>query len=351
MNAIDLFAGAGGMSVGATQAGIDVKLAVECDKYAARAYRKNHPKCDVFGKDIRRLDSYEIKKIARGSRGTVVFGGPPCRGFSYSNTRTRGAHNEDNWLFEHFVRVVKLWRPDFVVLENVRGIIDTANGLILYAILDRFDRLGYTLTYGILNAVDFGVPQKRKRFFLIGSRTNSKVELPLPAVSPPTTVRDAISDLPSLSNGANTFWLPYGDIAPSKYAKGLRECLTGCSGHFVTRNNSNVIRRYSYVPPGGNWENIPPTMMRNYKDRHRCHTGIYHRLHFDHPSIVIGNYRKNMLIHPTEDRGLSVREAARIQSFPDSYEFAGSIGFQQQQVGNAVPPRVAKAVFLRLHLG
>ena len=349
MIAIDLFAGAGGMSTGAVQAGIDVKFAVECDKYAARAYRNNHPHCEIYANDIRRLPSHTIRQIRHGSNGTVVFGGPPCQGFSYSNSRTRGVLNEDNWLFEHFVRVVKIWQPDFVVLENVRGIVDTANGLILNAMIDRFDRLGYTLTYGILNALDFGVPQKRSRFFLIGSRSNREVELPRRAVSSPTTVKDAIADLPNLANGATKSWLPYRDVALSKYATKLRESLDGCSSHLVTKNSDEVVRRYRFVPPGGNWEYIPPNLMENYKDRNRCHTGIYYRLRYDHPSIVIGNYRKNMLIHPSEDRGLSVREAARIQSFPDSYEFAGSIGFQQQQVGNAVPPHLARTVFGQLH--
>ena len=351
MIGVDLFAGVGGMSTGATQAGIDVKFAVECDKYAASAYRNNHPHCEIFVDDIRRLPSRKIKQIPHGSDGTVVFGGPPCQGFSYSNTRTRGTHNKNNWLFEEFARVVDLWQPDFVVFENVRGVTDTAKGLILNAIIDRFDKLGYTLSYGILNALDFGVPQKRSRFFLIGSLTNRKVELPRWEVSTPTTVKDAIADLPKLVNGANKSWLSYGDVPPSTYARKLRKELDGCSSHFVTNNGDEVIRRYRFVPPGGNWENIPSKMMKNYKDRHRCHTGIYYRLRYDRPSIVIGNYRKNMLIHPSEDRGLSVREAARIQSFPDSYEFAGSIGFQQQQVGNAVPPQLAEAVFRQLHIG
>ena len=344
MTGIDLFAGVGGMTKGALQAGIDVKFAVESDMYAASAYQNNNPHTEVFSDDIRKLTSQKIKRIPRGSSGTIVFGGPPCQGFSYSNTRTRGAHNKNNWLFEHFVRVVNVWNPDFLVLENVQGIVNTAGGLICKVVLDRLGQLGYELTYGTLDARDFGVPQRRSRFFVIGSRSK-RIELPPKSSLQPTNVKDAISDLPNLENGASKSWLSYGAAQPSAYAKELRRNNCGCSSHLVTMNSERVIRRYKFVPPGGNWEDIPSKMMDNYKDRNRCHTGIYHRLSYDRPSVVIGNYRKNMLIHPSEDRGLSVREAARIQSFPDSYEFAGTIGFQQQQVGNAVPPLLARAVF------
>lgn len=347
MIGIDLFAGAGGMSLGATREGIDVKFAVEQDIHAANTYRKNHPHCELFVNNIKKLSNYKIKRIPRGSEGTVVFGGPPCQGFSYSNTRTRREDNENNWLFEEFVRVVRVWQPDFVVFENVRGIVNTAGGVFLEAVLDRFDRLKYTLSYGLLNAIDQGVPQNRARFFLIGSRHGITITLPEKNSSAPT-VNDAICDLPMLSNGASTSWLPYGDTPPSGYAMRLRRGHQTCGNHLVTRNADCIVRRYEYVPPGGNWEDIPASLMQNYHDRSRCHTGIYHRLRGDQPSVVIGNYRKNMLIHPSQNRGLSVREAARIQSFPDSFEFVGSIGFQQQQVGNAVPPMLAKAVFAKL---
>ena len=113
-------------------------------------------------------------------------------------------------------------------------------------------------------------------------------------------------------------------------------------------NSTEIIERYTHIPQGGNWENIPKDLMKNYKDVSRCHTGIYRRLTDTMPSVTIGNYRKSMLIHPWYDRGLSVREAARLQSFPDEFHFYGSIGFQQQQVGNAVPPLLAEAVFLNL---
>ncbi len=349
MIAIDLFSGAGGMSTGAIEAGIDVRFAVDKDRCAAAAYHQNHPHCEMFVDDIRRLSSQKIKQIPRGSDGTLVFGGPPCQGFSYSNTRTRVVDNKNNWLFEDFIRVVKIWQPDFVVFENVQGIVNIARGIILDILIDRLDRLGYILDHGILNAVNFGVPQKRNRFFLIGSRTGNIVKLPEAITTPqPMTVKDAIADLPDLENGASISRLPYGDIPPSEYAKTLRKKLDECSSNLVTKNNDEIIHRYRFVPPGGNWGNIPLHMMKNYKDRNRCHTGIYHRLYYNRPSVVIGNYRKNMLIHPLKNRGLSVREAARIQSFPDSYEFFGSIGFQQQQVADAVPPKLARYVFKQL---
>jgi DNA (cytosine-5)-methyltransferase 1 len=159
------------------------------------------------------------------------------------------------------------------------------------------------------------------------------------------TVSEAIHDLPNLRNGAAIDLLPYKLAAGTAYARLMRGHMKTCHNHLVTRNSSLVLERYRHVPQGGNWEHIPNRLMRNYHNRNQCHTGIYHRLRSRTPSVVIGNFRKNMLIHPTQHRGLSVREAARLQSFPDSYIFQGSIGFQQQQVGNAVPPLLAKAVF------
>ena len=174
------------------------------------------------------------------------------------------------------------------------------------------------------------------------------MEPPESAVSTYVTVREALSDLPSLSNGASTNWMPYKCNAESDYARLLRGNLKRAPNHLVTRNNIDVIERYKHIPQGGNWEDIPIELMTNYNDTSKCHTKIYHRLEIDAPSVIIGNYRKNMLIHPFEDRGLSVREAARLQSFNDNYRFLGSIGFQQQQVGNAVPPLLAKAVFEKI---
>ncbi len=333
------------MSLGARLAGINVAMAIERDSCAAATFQSNHPDCDLFVGDIRNYPTESIASIPKGSGPTVVFGGPPCQGFSYSNTRTRTLHNKRNWLFEEYLRFVRIWQPDFVVFENVRGIIDTAGGIFLNAVIRRLQRLNYSLTTGVLNAKNYGVPQDRARFFLVGSLHGKKIILPTPTGTPSPTVNDAISDLPPLQNGASQSWLPYGSQPPSNYASLLRTSGNLSPNHLVTRNAGYILQRYYHIPQGGNWENIPKPLMQNYRDPTRCHTKIYHRLKLDSPSTVIANYRKNMLIHPLQHRGLSVREAARIQSFPDSYEFIGSIGFQQQQVGNAVPPLLARVVF------
>lgn len=345
MVGIDLFAGAGGMSLGAAHAGVDVRIAIEIDEHAATTYIHNHPNTDVIVDDIRNIREIPI---ATNGEDRVLFGGPPCQGFSTSNQRTRNADNPDNWLFREYMRIVRLWRPDWVVFENVKGIAETEKGMFLRQVIKSLQKAGYTTSWWILDASDFGIPQKRNRLFVIGSLHGITVEKPKPTVSKYTTVRQAISDLPDLANGALTNWMNYKPIRPSSYAKRMRDNLTQSPNHVVTRNARHIISRYGHIPQGGNWENIPARLMKNYTDRTRCHTGIYHRIREDEPSVVIGNYRKNMLIHPNQNRGLSVREAARLQSFPDWYEFQGSIGYQQQQVGNAVPPILARNVFERI---
>lgn len=337
---IDLFSGAGGLALGAEMAGIDVRIAIEQDRFAAQTYHANHPNTQMLNTDIRTINNLAIES----NDALILFGGPPCQGFSTSNQKTRNKSNPQNWLFQEFIRMVKQIRPDWIVFENVKGILETEKGFFVDEITTKISSLGYTCTPMVLCASDFGVPQTRSRFFLIGSLHG--IAPPVPAARLPiVTVRDAIEDLPSLENGASQDMLAYKTEAKADYAVQIRAGLNICTGHLVTRNADKIIQRYSYIPQGGNWRDIPDDLMDNYVDKSRCHTGIYKRLSADEPSITVGNYRKSMLIHPWENRGLSVREAARLQSFPDSYTFCGSIGFQQQQVGNAVPPLLAKAVF------
>jgi len=347
MVGFDIFSGVGGMSLGASMAGIDVKIALEKDEYAAGTYRHNHRDTVMLNDDIQNLR--EIPPLLKKKRETtILFGGPPCQGFSCSNQRTRNKRNEKNWLFKEFVRVANLWQPDWFVLENVSGILHTEKGFFLEQILNEFNKIGYTLSYTLLNAANFGVPQKRERFFLVGSKHGITFKFPQKKKPQIVSVKDAIDDLPALSNGANFYKLKYKTEAISAYARKLRRDRRYSLCNYVTKNSDLVVKRYEHIPQGGNWEHIPKRLMLNYKDRSRCHDGIYFRLDENEPSSVIGNYRKNMLVHPTEDRGLSVREAARLQSFPDWFVFCGGVGFQQQQVGNAVPPLLAKCIFKRL---
>ena len=158
---------------------------------------------------------------------------------------------------------------------------------------------------------------------------------------------DAIGDLPELTNGQMDDCLPYrcSKKEAGEYAQLMRKSSRKSKQNFVSRNADYVIERYKYIGQGQNWRAIPEELMANYKDRDQCHSGIYKRLVADSPSVVISNYRKNMLIHPFQDRGLSVREAARLQSFPDNFIFKGSLMHIQQQIGNAVPPLLGNAVF------
>lgn len=342
MIGIDLFSGAGGMSLGAQMAGISTKIAVELHHAAFETYRSNHPNCIVLQAGVEHLLNMSVPYE---SNDLVVFGGPPCQGFSTSNQRTRSVNNKKNWMFQAFLAVVKRLMPAWVVFENVRGILETEGGLFAKEIRKDLERLGYRCEEGLLNAADFGVPQSRSRFFIIGRLDGLPPSLPSGGIAPKVTVDDALHDLPLLMNGASDDVVPYSSEARTEYAKRMRGDLTECTGHVVSRNAPSIVERYPFIPKGGNWADIPEELMSTYKDRTRCHTGIYRRLDPDKPSVVIGNFRKNMLIHPHEHRGLSVREAARLQSFPDCFVFKGSIGLRQQQVGNAVPPLLAEAVF------
>jgi DNA (cytosine-5)-methyltransferase 1 len=344
MQAIDLFSGAGGMSIGALMCGIDVRYAVELDKHAAATFALNHKHTTLFNADIRKITSEHFKTLNK-KKPILLFGGPPCQGFSTSNQKSRDMENTNNWLFLEYLRIVKAIRPNWVVFENVKGLIETENGYFLDSVLKGFKKLGYRTSHFVLNSADFGVPQKRNRLFIIGSLDNIEVAKPSPATKKHLTVNDALRDLPILVNGDNQDLAKYSGSAKSPYAKLMRGKLKECWNNVVTRNAPQIIERYRCIPQGGNWEDIPAHLMGNYADASRCHTGIYRRLKENEPSVVIGNFRKNMLVHPWEDRGLSVREAARLQSIPDHFRFVGSIGFQQQQVGNLVPPLLAKIIF------
>ena len=346
---IDIFSGAGGLSLGAEMAGFDVRLAVEKDKCAAETYRRNHPATLLLEGDIHDIAPLEHLHLLPNENVTIVFGGPPCQGFSTSNTMTRNMKNPNNSLFEEFVRFVGVLQPEWFLFENVEGFVRFENGKIKNKVEACFSEMGYSVTSSVLWASDYGVPQRRNRFIMVGNRLGIDFRFPEP-FGTVITVDEAIGDLPDLTNGQMDLSLSYKLPArkASAYARKLRNGSKRSRQNYVSRNEDYVIERYRYIGQGENWRAIPRGLMQNYANTANCHSGIYKRLRANEPSIVISNYRKNMLIHPTQDRGLSVREAARLQSFPDKFVFSGSLMHIQQQIGNAVPPLLAKAVFEKI---
>lgn len=341
---IDLFSGAGGLSLGAEWAGIDVRFAVEIDKAASESYKRNHSESHIINDNIVELHKNSFPNI---SDLFVLFGGPPCQGFSTSNQKTRNNSNPKNKLYLEFLRLVHELTPQWVVIENVQGINHFDNGEVVRDIVEDLRLHGYRSKKAILNSVDYGVPQRRKRFILVANRNNIDFEFPL-GNGNVVSIKEALSDLPRLQNGDMKDTCEYVDCELSDYMKFMRKNSKFARQNFVSKNSDLVIERYKHIGQGENWKSIPKELMTNYKDTSRCHSGIYKRLNSEEPSVVISNYRKNMLIHPTQNRGLSVREAARLQSFPDDYIFEGSISEIQQQIGNAVPPLLSKAIFSRI---
>ena len=344
---IDIFSGAGGLSLGAEWAGIKVKVAIEINKSAAETYRLNHEEATVYCDDIKKLDAKEF--IDKDNPVFIIMGGPPCQGFSMSNTMSRNMDNPNNHLFEEFFRFVKDIMPKWFLFENVWGFTKMENGDTMKYVQHLFEELGYKVVPKVLRASDYGVPQNRDRFFMVGNIDDIDFQFPDP-FDYKVTVDEAIGDLPNLQNGDMFESLPYKvpKAQASKYAQLMRTGSNRATQNYVSKNNELVIERYKHIPQGGNWRNIPDELMQNYADKGRCHSGIYKRLRADAPSVVISNYRKSMLIHPYQNRGLSVREAARIQSFPDKFIFKGPISHIQQQIGNAVPPLLAKAVIEKI---
>ena len=283
MVAVELCGGAGGLARGFTAAGIESAIAVEQDKYAAATYRFNFPRADLIEEDIRRVSGSAILRKLEMRRGEldVLVAGLPCQGFSESNRRTRTVGNPKNRLYREVLRLLSEVRPRWFVIENVAGIGTLKAGRFLEEMLDEFREAGYPTRDGVLNAADFGVPQCRRRAFLVGTCTAKRFEFPVGMGETRATVRDAIADLPQLENGASIDKLPYAKNRDgiSRYAESLRPSdLEAVTGNEVSRNSARVVDRYGYIGVGENWSAIPASLMENYRNRSLCHTGIYYRL-------------------------------------------------------------------------
>lgn len=344
---IDIFCGAGGLSEGLQMAGFSIVAAVENDKNAASTYKKNHPTTVLISKDISDLTVNELLD-AVGIYSTeidVIAGGPPCQGFSMANGHNRHINNSNNGFVWHFVKWVEQIKPKVFLMENVIGFAAVDGGKLKNALLNKFREIGYTYAdIYTIDAANYGVPQHRRRVFLIGFLNRNKYEIPKQVFGtdekPFNTVADAIlGDLPPIEHLSGMNKTSYASEPISHYQYKIRNNKKILYNHITTNCAEYIRKKFSWIPQGGNWESI-----KNKIGIKVQYSSLYKRLDPSKPSITMSNYRKSMIIHPIENRLLSVREAARLQSFSDSYIFEGGISSMQQQVGNAVPPLLAKAV-------
>ena len=352
---VDIFAGAGGLSLGFEAAGFEILVANDFDDYCAATFRAAHPRAKWLSGPIQEIGAGAFLEAANLDVGELdcLIGGPPCQAFSVYNHQ-RGMHDERSGLFREYLRIVAGLRPKFVVMENVTGMTSVEEGLAVREIHRGLEDLGYRVEHRILKAEEYGVPQERRRIFFIGSRLGGPIPWPRlthgpDRFQPYVTVWDAIGDLPRLEVGEGEEERPYAQGPLSEYQKLLREGSNTLFNHVAPYLAPVNRERLKYIPQGGNWRDIPewllPAGMR--RARRSDHTKRYGRLHPEGLSSTIltkCDPHWGAFFHPTQDRSLTVREAARLQSFPDRIRFLGPRVEQYRQVGNAVPPLLARAV-------
>lgn len=337
---IDLFAGVGGLSLGFEKKDFDVVLANEYDASIATSYIANHKNTKMIVGDITSLDLEDTFGKLAGTI-DVVIGGPPCQGFSQKGQR-KTIHDERNFLFKYYVSVVELVKPKYFVMENVPNLLTAEGGYFRHEIEELFNKLGYSLEYGVLNASDYGVPQNRRRAVIIGKLDGDAPKLPTPKRNN-VTIWDAISDLAYLESGEGSEEQEYKYPAESDYEKMLRKDSSKLFNHIATKHSPLALERLALIPPNAGREVLPEEHLTK-----SIYSGTWTRMKKDEISVTITTRfdtpSSGKFTHPFLNRAITVREAARIQSFPDNFHFVGNKGSQMKQVGNAVPPLLAAAI-------
>ena len=342
---IDLFAGVGGLSLGFEMAGFEVALANEYDPSIAEAYKKNRPGTKMIVEDITKLPVEETFGPYEG-KVTVVIGGPPCQGFSQKGMR-KSINDPRNFLFRYYFEVVENVKPEYFVIENVPNLLTTENGYFKDEIVELFSGIGYAVSCGVLCAADFGVPQDRHRTCIMGKLgADEPIELPKPNGTH-TTIWDAISDLSYLESGEGAEEQGYRNEPQSDYQKLLRDGSSELCNHIATRHSKVTLERLRMIAPECGKEMLP-------EEHHTksIYSGTWCRMKKDGIAKTITTRydtpSSGEFTHPYLDRAITTREAARIQSFPDTFHFYGSKSSQMKQVGNAVPPLLGKAIAERI---
>lgn len=321
---IDLFCGAGGLSLGFEQAHFKNVFSVEYNHDFAKTYMRNFPAHKLLIQDIRTITNEQIAKFIDEQGIDVIIGGPPCQGFSKAGNIGRTfMEDERNQLFREFVRFVSFIQPRLFLMENVAAMATHLKGQTIEKIVDAFAQAGrgYQVKWQVLNCVDYGVAQQRRRIVLVGVRKDLHTEFHFPQKNKKIyTIKEAIGDLPVLKSG-ETSEIP---------------------NHSAMRHTSQMLEKMSYIKDGGDRNDIPPQIRPQSGDMRK-----YIRYNSQKPSVCItGDMRK--AFHYQQNRALTCRELARIQSFPDDFVFEGASIQIQQQIGNAVPPKLAKQLAIQV---
>ena len=379
--AVDLFAGAGGLSSGFEQAGFHVVGALEQDEIACRTLRTNHgDDLTIYQDDIREVDAEEFRNdLAEDPE--IVLGGPPCKGFSTSSGLSRNGRKKDderNHLLWDFIRFVEVLEPEWLVMENVPGLLLYNNGEVAKEVIKVLRQSGYFAVPIIFLAADFGVPQLRRRLFFIANRTGSDIPLADPThgdnslwddfalpfehlsrvgnknvtngVKPHVSFEDGCGDLPPLEPG-DSYEGPYPEEPQNDYQRLMREGSDKLTMHIAHESSDFVKKAMTHIGQGENWNALPEEMKEGTRFeniREYDATTLLKRIKPDDSSYTIGtkfyDATAGAYIHPTQDRTYSLREGARLQSFKDEYEFRGSEAEIREQIGNAVPPLLGNKI-------
>lgn len=334
-NAIDLFCGCGGLSYGFERAGFNILLGIDNDSKALETFELNHKDAKSICGDITQV-TYEkdIKPLIGGKTIDIIIGGPPCQGMSLSGPRK--FDDPRNKLYLSYIRLVDEIRPKMFVIENVPGLVGLFNGQIKDSIIEKFTDMGYEIQYRILCASDYGVPQSRRRVVFVGSRIGS-FEYPS-TDHEMVTCKMALSDLPPLVDELGEDEMAYETLPTNSYQALMRERSMVVRNHVAASHSDHVKEIIALVPDGGNYKDLPEEF---------AHTRNFHvawtRFASDKPAPTIDTGHRHHF-HYKYNRVPTVRECARLQSFPDDFVFLGNKTQQFRQVGNAVPPIMAQAI-------
>lgn len=340
MKVIDLFCGCGGLSLGFEMAGFKIELAIDNWNDALYTYKKNHNKETIALQENLFTFTPETAEKDFGIKSVdIIIGGPPCQGFSIAGKRI--IDDDRNKLYKAFVRFVEYYSPKAFVMENVPNILSIGKGYVKDSIINDFESLGYKVSVAVLNASNYGVPQNRKRAIFVGLKNGNIFKFPKPTVKEDekVTTLEALSDLPenTLEDGT-----PYPNKPQSTYQIDMRKNSNGVYNHQATEHTEKTKRIIAMVPDGGNYKCLPKEMW-NIRKVHIAWT----RMNSSKPCFTIDTGH-NHHFHYKYNRVPTVRESARLQSFPDNFIFYGGKGSQLKQVGNAVPPLMAKQIAIQL---